>query len=253
MIDSDVTGDAQYPRCHACALGPIALARAPGLLESPGRELLDIRFVVHPITEIVVHAWQLLGEHGVPIQLGGRASPHHRVDRLGIQAHTSIYERGRPVSHASDHESGGLSRSAATSALASPSNKGRMGAATAARAVDSASAGTRVVNFSRSPARSLIRSNPNIAPLPWILCTMSWMIRSAFRSPVAARRSSSFWSCGIWLAVRCRNFAARTLTCSRSSASVILPVMRLVPRFRECPPRWRRPAPPASWDRKAWQ
>ncbi len=93
MVDRDVVGYAQQPGSKTCQLPPITVTRPPGLLESPGGQLLDIGLIAlsiaaQPVVEVVVDPGQLCREHRVPVSLGCGAPPDSPASSFSIVAHT---------------------------------------------------------------------------------------------------------------------------------------------------------------------
>src|SRR5881394_3954001 len=99
VIDRNVARDREQPSREAREVVPVALARAPGLLERRRRQVLRERIVPEPIAEEVVDARQLLGVDGVPVGRGGRGLRGETGRQFCFERHRKQYTSGRRNYH----------------------------------------------------------------------------------------------------------------------------------------------------------
>src|SRR5262245_29826848 len=99
MIGRDISRDAQEPRPEAGEIAPVSMTRAPGFLERPGRQVLDVRSVAQPVSEEVVDTRELLGVHAIPVGLGSHPARQPSGDHL-VEAHMCLYTGRSSVCHA---------------------------------------------------------------------------------------------------------------------------------------------------------
>src|SRR6185312_8595237 len=99
VVRRDVAGYAKQPGGKPCDVAPILAACLPGLLEGPAGEVIDVRVPAEAKTEVVVHARQLLGVDGIPIQLGGGCGLQRWIRGCFLDGHALYTHRAVRLSH----------------------------------------------------------------------------------------------------------------------------------------------------------
>src|SRR5262245_6464390 len=99
MIGCDVTSDAEKPGRERCDITPVSMARPPGFLERPRRQVLRVGRRAEAIPEEVVDARQLIRVDRVPIGFRGRQPAYQPARHRLLNRHLEKYTVAHPAYH----------------------------------------------------------------------------------------------------------------------------------------------------------